>query len=173
MDRMDITRKEGEIDVVGISASGNKVYLTSHVTYNKPFRSGSIRSRWWTDVYDGSIMDTINFDFEIKPSIGKTLNGDYLITDWLVDPENEIVEQPTVYDLDAGKIVFTATGSLLINEIVNFILPYEENWIAGDTSGVHYYRSGGSLLMTYPFPEAFIDSMDADSYYTITQPMEP
>ena len=173
LETQDITRKEGEIVVIGVSDSGDKVYFASRVTYKPHYRNGRAKTRWWTDVYDGSTLETINFDFEITNSIGKTLKGDYLLTDWLIDPEDEIVEQPTVYDLDAGKIVFTATGSILIDEIVNFIQPYGENWVAGDTSGVHFYRYNGNLLMTYPFPEAFIDSMDADSYYTISQPMEP
>lgn len=173
LDLMAINRKEGEIDVIGISESGDKVYLASHVTYTQPHRGGGTKTRWWTDVYDGSEMDTMNFDFEIITSVGKKLTGDYLITGWLFDPENGINEQPTVYDLDAGKIVLSASGSILVTEIVNFILPYADGWIAGDTLGMYYYRSSGNLMISYSFPEEIVVSMGPDSYYTVSQPMEP
>lgn len=173
LDVMAINRKVGEIDVIGISESGDKVYLASHVTYTQPHISSSTRTRWWTDVYDGSEMDTINFAFEIIPSVGKKLTGDYLITGWLFDPENGINEQPTVYDLDAGKIILSASGSILVTEIVNFILPYADGWIAGDTLGMYYYRSSGNLMISYSFPEEIVVSMGPDSYYTVSQPLEP
>ena len=170
---MYINRDEGEINVIGISDSGDKIYLVSHVTYTQPHISSSKKTRWWTDVYDGSELHTINFDFEITPNVGKTLKGDYLITGWLFDPENKINELPTVYDLAAGKIVFESVGSLNNNEVVNFIMPYADGWVAGDTLGVYYHHDGGGLMGTYLFPENIIAAMDHESVYTITQPMEP
>jgi hypothetical protein len=78
-----------------------------------------------------------------------------------------------VYDLETGKIEFSVPGSVLNEEIINFILPYAEGWVAGDTIGVYYYRGGGGLMGTYFFPENIIAAMDHESVYTITQPMEP
>jgi len=173
LDVMAITREEGEIDVIGISDSGDKFYLASHVTYTKPHRGGGTKTRWWTDVYDGSIMETLNIDFEIGHSVGKKFVGDYLITGWLFDLGNGIIKQPTVYDLDAGEIVFEASGSLSNNEIVNFILPYADGWVACDTLGVHYYHDSSNLLFTYTFPNEIIELLGQDSYYTISQPIEP
>ena len=173
LDVMVLTREEGEINVIGISDSGDKVYLASHVTYTMPYRGGGTKTRWWTDVYDGSILDTLNVDFGIVPDLGMSFNSYYLITSWLVDLENAIIKQPTVYDLAAGNIVFEAAGSLNNNEVVNFILPYADGWVAGDTLGVHYYHNSGGLLFTYPFPNEIIESMGQDSYFTVSQPMEP
>jgi hypothetical protein len=173
LDLMDINRLEGEIDVIGISESGEKVYLASHVTYTMPYRGGSAKTRWWTDVYDGANLDTLNIDFEIVHDVGKSFKDHYLITGWLFDPGNGITEQPTVYDLENGEAVFSVAGSVLNEEIINFILPYAEGWVAGDTIGVYYYRGGGGLMGTYFFPENIVAAMDHESVYTITQPMEP
>lgn len=173
LDVMVLNRIEGEIDVIGISDSGDRVYFASHVTYNYPYRGGSTKTRWWVDVYDGSTLETLNPDFEIFHDVDKIFKAGYLITGWLFDPGSGVVEQPTVYDLEVGEIVFSALGSLDNNEIINFILPFGDGWVAGDSLAVYYYRSNGGLMVTFDLPEEIIASMGPDSYYTITQPIEP
>jgi frataxin-like iron-binding protein CyaY len=78
-----------------------------------------------------------------------------------------------VINLETGEIVFEAPGSLNNNEFVNFILPYGVDWIAGDSSGVHYYRGNGNWMVSYLFSDEIIESLGQDSYYTISQSIEP
>ena len=170
---MEITRIEGEIDVIGISDSGDKVYLASQVTYFRPYINVNVKTRWWTDVYNGSSMEPLNYYFKIVRNVGKKFVGNYLVTDWLLDPGFGISGQPTVYDLDGREIVFEAPSSLNNIEYVNFILAYADDWVAGDTLGIHYHHNGGGLLYTYLFPDEIVESMGPESYYTISQPIEP
>ena len=159
----------GNVAVVGISETGDKVYISSLITATQ-YRT---TSRWLAEVYNGLSLQLLNYDIQISQTVGKDFYDHYLITDWVYDPDNEVNTQPSVIDLEAGEIVFEADGSLNSNEIVNFILPYGDNWIAGDSTGVHYYRGNGGWLVSYSFSDEIIESLEQDSYYTITQPMEP
>jgi hypothetical protein len=38
---------------------------------------------------------------------------------------------------------------------------------------VHYYRGNGNWMVSYPFSDEIIESLGQDSYYTISQPIEP
>ena len=55
-------------------------------------------------MYDGSILDTLNVDFGIVPDLGMSFNNHYLITGWLVDLENAIIEQPRCMILTLGRL---------------------------------------------------------------------
>ena len=159
----------GNVDVVGITETGDKVYISSFITATQ-YRT---TSRWLMEFYDGLSLQLLNYDIQVSHTVGKDFYKHYLITGWVFDADNEIVKQPSVIDLEAGEIVFTAAGSLNNNENVNYILPYGDNWIAGDSSGVHYYRGNGSWLVSYSFSDEIIESLGQDSYYTITQPIGP
>ena len=159
----------GNVDVIGISETGDKVYISSFITAIQ-YRN---TKRWLAEYYDGLSLVLLNYDIQISHASEKNFYKHYVIAGWVFDADTEVNTQPSVIDLETGEIVFEAAGSLNNNEFVNFILPYGDDWIAGDSSGVHYYRGNGNWMVSYPFSDEIIESLDQDSYYTISQPIEP
>ena len=162
-------QEEGNVDVIGISETGDKVYISSFITAIQ-YRN---TKRWLAEVYDGLSLELLNYDIQVSHASEKNFYKHYVIAGWVFDADNDVNTQPSVIDLETGEIVFEAAGSLNNNEFVNFILPYGDDWIAGDSLGVHYYRGNGSWMVSYKFSDEIIESLGQDSYYTISQPIEP
>ena len=97
----------------------------------------------------------------------------YLITAFDKDENSQTQSWPSIYDLDMGVLYFDTYQLDTLDDGINFILPYGDNWIVGYSSGLQYVWGKGNVIWTYTFPEKVTASMGSDSFYTITQPMEP
>lgn len=97
----------------------------------------------------------------------------YLITALDKDENGQAQSWSSIYDLDMGVLYFDTYQVDTLEDGINFILPYGEHWIVGYSSGLQYVWGKGNVIWSYIFPEEVAASIGSDSFYTITQPMEP
>ena len=125
-------------------------------------------------------------DYDVANAITRMMswNGDdindknwfyhnYLITAFDKDENSQTQRWLSIYDLDMGVLYFDTYQVDTFEDGINFILPYGDNWIVGDSSGLQYVWGKGNVIWTYMFPKKIAASMGSDSIFTITQPMEP
>ncbi len=173
-DGVEYTQEGGNLNVIGITDDGEKIYLCSSVTDLSAHLS---IPKFWVEIYDVTTQELFYNEVVINPDVEMKFYQNYLITGLVLDENNTAYELPVIIDLDSGKIFEEFSGHYhyyYLTYAINYsILPYEEGWIFRFPYSLEYHRKNGDLMETYYFTDYMIEFIGPDSYYTVTQPMEP
>ena len=171
---VEYAQEGGNLDVIGITDDGEKVYLcvpgtdlSTHLSVTKLL----------VESYDVTTMNFTHNELEINPDADMWFYQNYLITDLWFDENTASYKPPVIIDLESGKILKEFLGyeyEYYTKHSPNYsIFPYGEGWIFGFSYWLDYHWRNGDLMDRYYFMDNIIEFIGPDSYYTISQPIEP
>ena len=171
---VEFTQEGGNLDVIGITDDGEKVYLclsgidmSTHLSVAKLL----------VETYDVTTMTLTHNDLEIKPDADMRFYQNYLITALWFDENTSAYKPPVIVDLESGEILKEFLGyeyEYYARYNPNYsIFPYGKGWIFGFSYRLDYHRRNGDLMDRFYFMDDMIDFIGPDSVYTVSQPMEP
>ena len=164
----------GNLGVMGISDDGEKIHLCSAVTYEENRIS---KSGFWMETYNTSTLELSHNEIQVHPEAEKKFYRNHMITSSWFDENTTTYDLLVIIDLESGKNLKEFLGDrYYYYATYNYsysIFPYKEGWIFGFSYSLEYHRGNGDLMDTYYFMDYMIEFIGSDSYYTITQPMEP
>lgn len=173
-DSVEYAQDGGNLDVIGITNDGEKVYLCVSGT---DLSTHLAMTKLLVETYDVTTMNFTHNELEINPDVDMRFYQNYLITDLWFDENTATYKPPAIIDLESGKILkefldyryeyYTQYSSSYS------IFPYGEGWIFEYSYWLEYHWQNGDLMDTYYFTDNLIESIGPDCYYTVTHPIEP
>ena len=97
----------------------------------------------------------------------------YFITPWRNKASEGRILFPAVYNVRTGRLLLNSVDAFEEREYEVMILPYRDGWLVGTYYGFSFMNEYGYLMESYYFSDEVLALFTEDTFYTITQPMEP
>ena len=173
-DGFEYTPAGGNLTVIGISDDGDKIYLCSSMT---DLSAHLAVTKYWVETFDVPTQELTYNEMEINPDVEMKFHQNYMITNLLFDENDLVYKRPVIIDLESGEILEEFSRNYYYfysTDHVNYsILPYGAGWIFRSPYNLEYHRINGEMMDTYYLMDYMLELIGPDSYYTITQPIEP
>ena len=169
-DGVEYAQEGGNLDVVGISDNGEKVYLCSSVT---DLADRIPTTKLWMETYDTSTLELIPNELEVIPDVTRKFYRNRLIVSLLFDEYGHTYEQFAIIDLELGEMLGEFSSLRYLSGDITAIFPYEEYWFFGHSYWLEFHLGEGELITNYFFTEEVYEVIESDAFYTISQPIEP
>ena len=166
----EYTQEGGNLDVIGISDDGEKIYLCSSVT---DLADKVTTTKLWIETYDTSTLELIPVEFEVNPDVTRMFYRNHLIVSLLFDEYGYTFEKFAIIDLESGEVLEEISDLRFFSGDITAIFPYAEYWFFGRSYWLGYHRGEGELITNYFFTEEVYEVIEADTFYTVSQPIEP
>ena len=98
---------------------------------------------------------------------------EFFITPWRNRLSEGKLLFPEVYNVRTGRMLINSVDAFEEREYEVKIWPYRDGWLVGTYYGFSYMNEYGYLMESYYFSDEVLALFTNDTFYTITQPMEP